>query len=1269
MISLKQICKIAFLAIFSMHTAFTLYAADRYSVASGNWNATSTWSASSGGPPGASVPVAGDDVYIESNHTITVTANAACASITFTGNGSTLTVNSSIILAVSGTVTKNKLNSNSSSLITGQGTINCANIAVGSTANSISGFFSFYNHTLISTISDLNISGNLAINSYSGGFLNSRNGVFNLEEGTVNVSGSITTQNVTFFNTSTLSMESGTESGSLLLSGSNPFNLSGTGTNIIALNGTSSLVNYNRSGAQTVYATTYNNLTLSGSGAKTVSGSAINGILSMEGTATASGSTPAFGAASTLQYKGSVAQTTGIEFPATFSGSGGVVIDNSNGVSLNSGRAISSSLTFVSGILSTGSYNLVLSAGGTVTGAGTGNYVYGNFEKGIAAGTASISFEIGDASVYAPVVIDFTGTTNGTGTITCSTTSGDHPQIGSSYFHPAYTVNRYWTLTNSGVSGFTTYDATFNFVSGDIDTGTDYNYLLTGNYNTPTWTYPNTGNRTATSTQATGLTTFGDFQLGLLETSYRSAGTGNWDQSTSWEVYIGSSWVPAPAPPSAAGNDVTIPSPHTITNTTSLTIDELTVDAGASLIMSAEIIVLDGTGTDMTINGTLDCGGSNIVSGAGSFSLGSAASIHIGSPEGITSSGATGNIQTATRTFDTGANYTYNGTSAQVTGNGLPSTVNNLTINNSSGVTLSGPVTVNGSLTLTDGALTTGSTTLTFQNSDTPIVRTAGTITTNATTSIFFGTAGNTGGAAFTIPSGTFTSVPTINNFTINRTNSLTLGNQMISVHGILLCNGPLNTAGNLTLLSDASATALIDGSGTGQVTGDVTMQRYLPVGFGYKYFSSPFQAATVSEFGDDMDLTFWFPTFYEYDESRTSSGWVDYSDPAGVLEPMHGYAVNFGNVSAPNTVDVTGEVNNGSLSLTLCNNNNTYTQGLNLVGNPYPSAIDWDAAAGWTKTNIDDAVYYFKASATDEYGGTYSSYINGISSDGIVSNIIPSMQGFFVHVSDGTYPVTGTLGMNNSVRVNDMTREFSKSAAVKGGDTKSVPLIRLATAFEDDTTSTDPMVIYLHDQATESFDSDFDALKLLNTDFMVPNLYATVAGDKKLSINALPSEIEMPLNIPLGLKTNRNGTIKFSLLDIDNYFSNLSLSLYDNLTNERQGLNNDSLYTVTLESGEYHNRFFLEIRNVNTDIHEPSSDNVIFDIYASNNLLKTNIYAVPGNEGILSVFNLTGQVVFKQIIRQPGYYEFSAPALSGIYIINYTSGARTGSRKIIIVN
>ena len=70
--------------------------------------------------------------------------------------------------------------------------------------------------------------------------------------------------------------------------------------------------------------------------------------------------------------------------------------------------------------------------------------------------------------------------------------------------------------------------------------------------------------------------------------------------------------------------------------------------------------------------------------------------------------------------------------------------------------------------------------------------------------------------------------------------------------------------------------------------------------------------------------------------------------------------------------------------------------------------------------------------------------------------NIIPSMQGFFVHVTP-SFPVEGTLVMNNSVRVTDQTTPFTKSA-YKG----SVPLLRLTASFSDDTTSFDPVVIIL---------------------------------------------------------------------------------------------------------------------------------------------------------------------------------------------------------------
>jgi len=99
--------------------------------------------------------------------------------------------------------------------------------------------------------------------------------------------------------------------------------------------------------------------------------------------------------------------------------------------------------------------------------------------------------------------------------------------------------------------------------------------------------------------------------------------------------------------------------------------------------------------------------------GSGSFTVASGATLRIGSPNGITASGASGNVQvTGTRSFSTNASYEYVGSSTQVTGNGLPSTVANITVDNSSGLTLSGSISSKGEVALTNGVVTTGSNSL-----------------------------------------------------------------------------------------------------------------------------------------------------------------------------------------------------------------------------------------------------------------------------------------------------------------------------------------------------------------------------------------------------------------------------------------------------------------------------------------------------------------------------------------------------------------------------
>jgi hypothetical protein len=543
-------------------------------------------------------------------------------------------------------------------------------------------------------------------------------------------------------------------------------------------------------------------------------------------------------------------------------------------------------------------------------------------------------------------------------------------------------------------------------------------------------------------------------------------------------------------------------------------------------------------------------------------------------------------------------------------------------------------------------------------------IQIAGSITNNGVFNAAGGTVEFNGSQAQTIGANIF-SGNSIMNLVINNVSGVTLQGTLNITGTVTAQNGDLASNGYLTLVSSATQTALIAGSGTGNVTGNVTMQRYLPSGFGYKYFSSAFQSASVSEFGDDMTLGSY--TFYRYDESRTASGWVGYSNPVNILNPTQGYAVNFGSNAAAKTVDVTGVVSNGTITVTVYNHNNTYTQGFNLIGNPYPSPIDWDIVK-LNNTLINDAVYYFKSSASDQYGGTYRAYVNGISSDGIVNNIIPSMQGFFVHVANGAFPVTGTLSFTNSARITDLSHPF----ASKKGMTTSIPLIRLSASYSDDTESNDAAVIYFDEKATEEFDSQLDGLKIMNTDLNVPNLYSLNAGGTKLSVGARPVMKDDSCTIPLGLKLNRDGewTVIFRINDIDPSFSGMKVYLSDKGAGVEQDLTGDKDYRITLAKGEYTDRFFLNLSSVTTGINDGlPSESGMFSIYSTHGTLKAEINVISGNEGRLILTNLTGQVVFIQEVHSTGHLEFNPGLKDGIYIVTYITGTDKSSGKIPILN
>ena len=537
----------------------------------------------------------------------------------------------------------------------------------------------------------------------------------------------------------------------------------------------------------------------------------------------------------------------------------------------------------------------------------------------------------------------------------------------------------------------------------------------------------------------------------------------------------------------------------------------------------------------------------------------------------------------------------------------------------------------------------------------------AGTISNNGTFNAKAGTIEMKGLSSQQIGADVFAD-NTVKNLTIDNPAGTSLQGTLNVTGVVRALNGNLSSDGYLTLVSNAAQTALIDGAGTGNVTGNVTMQRYLPSSFGYKYFSSPFQSATVNAFAAYLDLNAPFPTFYKYDESKLTSGWENYTDPSGPLIPMQGYAANFGTGASEKTISITGVVNNNiSSTLTLDNNNRPYTKGFNLVGNPYPSPVDWDTANGWTRVNVDDAVYYFNAGTTDQYTGTYSSYINGISSDGLANNIIAAMQGFFVHVSDGNYPVTASFGMDNRVRVNNIDAVFHKSAY---SETRTI--IRLVAKYEGGTNPGDPVVIYLDDWATEAFDKEMDALKLMNTDVASPNLYALSTGADRLSIDAIPYP-EITSEVPLGLRNEQDGVISFQVDLIENIPAGLHIYLADKKTGTNTDLQQSSGYKLSMAAGVDEGRFSLILSKQDLSGKQFNSD--AFIAYPSDSKLVVSFTGLNGEKGDLSITNILGQELWRSQIIGTGIHEFDIQLKTGIYVVSFCPGKTIYSKKIIINN
>ncbi len=427
-------------------------------------------------------------------------------------------------------------------------------------------------------------------------------------------------------------------------------------------------------------------------------------------------------------------------------------------------------------------------------------------------------------------------------------------------------------------------------------------------------------------------------------------------------------------------------------------------------------------------------------------------------------------------------------------------------------------------------------------------------------------------------------------NLTVNNSLGVSNSGNQINLTGALdLQSGCFETDDKLLLISNASATARISEiDPSACITGDITMQRYIDAGAtNWRFLTSPVSGATLGDWNDDFitsgfvgtDYPQWpsaanpWPSIYFYDETVSGildNGYVaatNISNSIGVGQGLWVWSGDTITGTQPFTVDVTGPPNTGNISLpvTYTSSGGAANDGWNMVGNPYPCTIDWDAA-NWTKTNINNAVYIWNPDNEQ-----FATYIAGVGTNG-GSRYIASSQAFWVQ-SNANSP---------QLQIQESCKRDADQAFLKQNITTQ-QLLRMQLQVGG---NTDESVLRFIEGATTDFDTQFDAYKMTSASENMPYI-SLVNNSEEMAVNSygLGEHVSIPINVTSSVGGMSQLTfVKNNLLD-------LSCAVLEDLqTGVITDVMTQNNYTFYLNANTSSPRFMLHIwNNKQKQVVEPS--------------------------------------------------------------------------------
>jgi M6 family metalloprotease-like protein len=459
----------------------------------------------------------------------------------------------------------------------------------------------------------------------------------------------------------------------------------------------------------------------------------------------------------------------------------------------------------------------------------------------------------------------------------------------------------------------------------------------------------------------------------------------------------------------------------------------------------------------------------------------------------------------------------------------------------------------------------------------------------------------------------------------------------------LTVASGTLSVGKDLTLKSDATGTATLINNGTLTVAGNIGMEQYLPASRNW-YMSSPFVSAVApSGF-----------TYYKYNE--VTGAWE--SVVAGAtLTPTVGYIVQ---ASAPSTFVLSGSgsnnLNTGVQSTpTLTRTNSVSKPGFNLVGNPYPSFLNANAAIN-TNASIDKSLWYRTKNGSNNYVFDVVNTTTGLGTNnngsGNVTGMIPPLQSFWIRLADGNE--SATLSFDNTLRLHQTEANLLK--------TPEEGIRQLLQVRISRNQNWDEAIVYSHSSAVNDLDV-FDSPKMSNDEVQIPEIY-TFAGTDKVAINGLQN-LSLEQTIPLGCKVGTADTFNINLVEKLNFDVRTRIILKDSLLNLEQDITDGTAYSFIADATTCENRFYIQLKSTTDLVGRPTGkQSILVFKNAKNQVVVTRKNFM--NTAVIDVVNTVGQKM-THVNMMGASVVIDKPLAPGVYLLILEDSGETITQKFII--